>query len=351
MFDLSKTLAITLGMLLRPRQTWEEYYPESENWLLTLGVVTIPLVLISSMFAFMGAAFAFESLFGASIGLGVLITLVLNSAVGIGICVLVFTVFAGLFSGKMDFARGLAAVSLTGVPAVVGTMLTPVPFIGILLMLALAIYSFILFYKIIPRYLAVPRGKRGLHFATSIVVCMVAAFIMSPLAILNLHASDVFPEADEELSRLSDSRPGIMRNFEQAEDVMKRADEDTYEPPADGRLTEDQVTHYIDVMKEAKALRQGEESKMAGLEESAKNGGTTNTVSSFIDDMSGIATWMNLGLAEVMAVKERGGNWAEHRWIQRQLDSARIQKDHDDRSQHNYGLYQRYRSELNALKS
>ena len=353
MFDLSKTLALTLGMLFRPRQTWEAYYPESENWQRTLGVVTIPLAIASSLFLYLWSTLILGSLFGASMGLGSVIGMILNYAVGIGVSVLAFTALAGFFNGNADFARGLAAVSLTAIPAWIGSMLVPVlPFIGLLLLLGLAIYSFVLFYRIIPRYLGVPQGRRIPHFATSLAACMVAAFLLSPSDFLGPSASDIFPEAENDLARLSDARPGVMANFEQAEDVMEKAEEDTYEPPADGRLTEEQVTHYLDVMTEAKLLRQDAEGKMAELEERAQNGATgDNPVSRFIEGMTGLSTWMNLGLVEVMAVKRKGGNWAEHLWIRRQLDSAYIHKDRDDRSQHNYELYQRYESELNALKS
>jgi hypothetical protein len=49
-------------------------------------------------------------------------------------------------------------------------------------------------------------------------------------------------------------------------------------------------------------------------------------------------------------VKTAGGNWAEHQWVKAQLETARIQKDLNETTAHNYGLFQEFQSEIERLE-
>jgi hypothetical protein len=48
----------------------------------------------------------------------------------------------------------------------------------------------------------------------------------------------------------------------------------------------------------------------------------------------------------MQAVKSGGGNWAEHEWIKRQLFEARLHEDLNDKTAHNFELYQKYEEQL-----
>ncbi len=286
-----------------------------------------------------------HSWLGVSLGLGGLVAMIVSSAVTTGVGVLVITVLAGVFKGKADFPKGLAAASLASVPAWVGSLTAPLPFIGILLTLGLAIYSVVLLYRIIPRYLDVPQNYRIAHFAASLVAGFIAFTILSPFE------PDFFQGTHEELSRLSSDEPGLSQEFQQAKDTMEAAEDDEYSPPANGQLTEAQVAAYVEIMTEARSLRREAESQMAKLEEKAEDQDNGSHVERFLEGMSGMSTFINLGLAEMKAVKSSGGNWAEHQWIRRQLESARIGRGRDDRTRHNYELYQRYEVKLQSVRS
>lgn len=56
-----------------------------------------------------------------------------------------------------------------------------------------------------------------------------------------------------------------------------------------------------------------------------------------------------LSTAVVEVVKENGGNWAEHQWVQQTLLTASRQKDINETVAHNYRLYEQYSDQLSDV--
>ena len=128
---------------------------------------------------------------------------------------------------------------------------------------------------------------------------------------------------------------------------MQAAEDDRYDPPSSGRLSEDQVREFIRVMQRTEELQ---EEKAARLKELAEKAESDEDVS-FSDLgslMSGMTEVAGLQTSEIEVVKSAGGNWAEHQWVRESLRTAWIQKDINDAVSHNYELYQKYESELST---
>src|SRR5690606_6083547 len=151
--------------------------------------------------------------------------------------------------GKRHFALGFAAVTLAAVPAFVGQALAPVPWIGWLLSFGLGIYSLVLLWRIIPLYLEVPDAKRALHYIVSLIACIIVSLLVSAIAgrILGISSVDSLSQLSQsnESARSSTTGTGLFGNIAQRAELMSQAQNDTYTPPADERLTEQQVEAFI----------------------------------------------------------------------------------------------------------
>ena len=155
MFDINKILTIVKGGLFSPRKTWKAYLQE------TAISLTLPLVLVSaiitSILAWMFSAYHLVPMLH---GLGDTLMRIIISLVGLGAVGFIFSYFTDMFGGKHDFNKGFAALSLTAIPELLGSMLGTLPFVGMLLILGLGILSLVYLYKIIPTYLEVPQAKK-----------------------------------------------------------------------------------------------------------------------------------------------------------------------------------------------
>lgn len=180
MLDPNKTIELIKGGLLEPQQTWQSYLSENRGWQDTAILLTLPLIIISFVLAgIVSLIFGGRGMVAGVPGFGGWLLALIMAAVGITIAAFVFSYLAGVFKGKSDFNRGLAAMSLAAIPAYAGNIVAPVPFIGWIVSLALAIVSLVFLYRIIPSYLEVPQDKRVLHFIASLVAMFVVMLILS----------------------------------------------------------------------------------------------------------------------------------------------------------------------------
>jgi hypothetical protein len=140
-------------------------------------------------------------------------------------------------------------------------------------------------------------------------------------------------------------RGGVFGAATRQAELMAMAEEDTYRPPADGKVTERQVQAFIRVMDRAAELRAENDKR---LQEIAKKADEEEEMSfsDFGQMMGGIVDLAGLQSAEIEVVKTGGDNWAEHQWVRESLRTAWIQKDINDSVAHNYRLYQEYEDDL-----
>jgi len=349
MFDLKRTLDLVRGALFDPEATWRSYLPEAGDWKRTAFLLTGPLIVAAAIIAYLlGFLGSGESI----LGLGrptLLSTLlqILTGAVVAAVVALIFSALAGAFRGKSSFALGLAATTLAFVPGYVGQALSPLPWIGGLVMLGMLIWSLVLLWRIIPIYLDVPDANRAAHYIVSLLACIVASLIISTVIGGMLYETG----AGRAMTRSSlgdgEIRGGVFGAATRQAELMAMAEEDTYRPPADGKLTERQVQAFIRVMDRAGELRAENDRR---LQEIAKKADEKEEMSfsDFGQMMGGMVDLAGLQSAEIEVVKTGGGNWAEHQWVRESLRTAWIQKDINDSVAHNYKLYQEYGDDLAA---
>ncbi len=352
MIDLKRTLSLISGGMFDPEQTWRSYLPEAGDWKKTALLLTGPLIILAALAAyvlgFLGSDASFFGQFRPTI-VSTIMTII-TSAITAAVVAFVFSAMAGAFGGRKSFALGLAATTFAFIPGYLGQAVTWLPWIGGLLALGLFVYALVLLWKIIPIYLEVPDGKRVGHYILSLVATIAVMVVFSMTIGRLLYPSTDRPSFDSMPERQTTGSPsgsGMFGELARQGELMQAAEEDRYDPPADGRLSEDQVREFIRVMQRTAELQQ---ERTARLEELAEKADSDEDIS-FSDlgsMMSGVTEVAGLQTSEIEVVKSAGGNWAEHQWVRESLRTAWIQKDINDTVSHNYELYQEYEAELST---
>ncbi|NJN52141.1 MAG: YIP1 family protein [Gammaproteobacteria bacterium] len=330
------------GILLDPNPTAAEYRANNTPWKTTLIELTIPLTVVSYVVAyilawFTGGALAFGAM--ASVPLWAIVAMAWSIAFLL-LAAFVFDYFAGMFGGTRSYDQAVALATLAMIPSTLGSIVSPVPWIGWLLSLIATIYGLVLLYRFVPVFLAVPEPSRVKHFVVAFVTCLVINLVVATV-IGGAIAGSVMMSAYSDAADSSDSgnTVGFGSGFERQAEVMEGAQNDTYDPPADGRLDEEQVQAFVSAMKKTAALRERLSKKYEGKEEPGSLG----------DLVGGVGDIMRLTSAEMEVVKGAGGNWAEHLWVKQAIETARVQQDINDAVAHNYALYLDYQGDIDAL--
>jgi hypothetical protein len=346
MFDFKRTLALIKGAIFDPETTWDGYLPEAGDWKKTAVLLTGPLVVASGVLAYIldvivpnRMPFTPEPSF-----VGMLVGIVVAGVAAV-IVAFVFAILAGLFKGKNSFPLALAATSLAFVPGYLGNVLVHLPWIGWLIMLALGIYGLVLLWRILPKYLEVPSASRAGHYILSLVACVVLFMVLGAIFGASMMGSRPtgFDVSKDDSSGSGSS--GMFADLERQGRIMEAADQDSYDPPSNGRLSRAQVRKFVEVMSKTRDYRTDQAKSLEELSKKAEQ----NDIASVTEAFSGMAGVVNLSNAEMEVVKTGGGNWAEHQWVKEQLRVARIQKDINDAVAHNYGLYMEFEDELRDL--
>jgi len=350
MIDLKRTLSLISGGMFDSEQTWRNYLPEAEDWKKTVFLLTGPLIIFAAVaayiFGFLGSGVSLFGQFRPTI-ISTIMTMI-TSAIAAAVVAFVVAAMAGAFGGKNNFALGLAATTFAFIPGYFGQAVTWLPWIGGLLGFGLFIYALVLLWKVIPVYLAVPDGKRVGHYILSLVVTIAAMIILSLTVGRFLFPSVDGPSFDRapDISRPgSPSGAGMVSGFARQAELMAAAEEDRFDPPSDGRLSEDQVREFIRVMQRTEELQQEKTARFKELAERAENDEDVS-FSDLGSMMSGMTEAAGLQTSEIEVVKSAGGNWAEHQWVRESLRTAWIQKDINDAVAHNFELYQEFEEEL-----
>lgn len=344
MLDFNKTIDLIKGGLLEPNATWQSYHTENRGWQDTAMVLTLPLLVASFILGgLLALIFGSHGSFGWGFS-GWLLSLVL-AVVGIAVAAFLFSYLAGLFQGTHDFDRGLAAMSLAAIPGYLGNVLSPVPFIGWLISLALGIVSLVFLYQIIPLYLQVPDNKRILHYAASLVATFVVMMIIG--ALLGFGGMRSMPHHEVSATGPEPVQAGVIGNIQRYASLMERAQQDRYDPPADGRISDAQMSQYMEVMRKTARVRDEQAARLQRLSEAYED--QSPDIGDIAAVSGGIGSVLGAVSAEMEVVMTGKGNWAEHQWVKEQLRVARIQKDISDSVKHNYALYQTHQPELEQL--
>ncbi|MEM9624344.1 MAG: Yip1 family protein [Pseudomonadota bacterium] len=333
MLDIQATIRWAQGMLFDPQTTTTAYRETQATWRTTFFHITLPVYvaayLAAALIAWLtGGAFLFGS-----------VTFFLFSLVWVLAWTFVVTFIidflAGTFDGRRDYNAAYALVGLCIVPAALGTVVSPVPWLGWLLSLAASIYSLVLLYRYIPAFLHVPDDARVKHFVLSIIGALLVNIVVSS-ALAGLFAPSLdLSDFTTNSGSVSESADGsIFGGFARPAELAEQAANDQYEPPSDGKLDEAQVERYLYVMERTQALRSRLTEKL-----DTQNSAEEPSIS---DVFGGIQDAMRAGTAEMEVVKTAGGNWAEHQWVRQQLETARIHEDLNASTRHNFALFEKY---------
>jgi len=350
MFDPTRTIQLVKGALLEPEATWHSYLPEAGDWKKTAVLLTGPLIVAAALTAYvLGLLFSGLSFFGMRPTLATTVINIVTGAIAIGIVAFILSTLAKTFGGKANFALGLAGATLAFVPGYVGQALSGLPLIGWLLGLGLLIYGLVLLWRIIPLYLEVPDEKRAPHYALSLISSAVVMFVLSTVIGGSMMGPGMRPGMGGGIggpragSPATESGPfaGIARQGE----LIAMAEEDRYDPPSNGEVTEAQIRAFIDLMQRTRNAVAERAARMQEIAERAENDEEVS-ISDFSAMMSGMSQVVGLNTLEIEMVKSAGGNWAEHQWVKQTLRTAWLQKDLNDTIAYNYALYQEYEDEL-----
>lgn len=357
-FDFNKTLALVKGGLLDHQNTWKNYLEDCPGWKQTAIVLTGPLflanILLSLIFSRIVGGY---TMYGYVDGwFAALIYSLVMGAVGFAIVVMVFNFLAGTFKGTPNLSRAFAAVSLAVIPAwVAGPIAALIPYIGFLVALAGGILTLVFLYKIMPLALGVPDDKRAVHFWVSLVAVIVINMIIG-LTLGIGRAPDQYRStgySTPDVSERNSASSGVIAEGVRQAEIIDAASADRYDPPADGKLDEDQVEDYISVMRKTKALRDEYAEKMDRLAkemQAKEDAGESPSISDLGKIYAGAGGMVSVNNAEMEVVKTGGGNWAEHVWVKQQLRTAHVQQgEGSDAIAHNYKLYKEYEDELSDI--
>jgi hypothetical protein len=186
--DPLKTVSLFSGDILNAENTWSKWFSEDHDLADTIGLLTLPLVLIgiasNILFALFGPA-AHLAPAGEEQSLALmLVRAVIGSVVAIVVATFVWSFLAGMFGGKSSAPKALAAVSFAGVPgALLGLVGSVLGTLGSLLALAGLIMTLVWLYRVIPLALSIPSEKKVVNF----IVGLIAVIALNALVGLLLY--------------------------------------------------------------------------------------------------------------------------------------------------------------------
>lgn len=332
-FDPAATQRWVGGVLVDPGGTARAYAAEHPGWQRTFLQIVLP-VHVAALLASLVLAWLFDTsnMYAAAGGPTMIVFSLLWALAGSFVVAFVFDFFAGVFKGQRRFDAAFAALALAFVPAAIGGILGAVPWIGWLISLAAAIYGLVLAYRFVGIFMTVPEDKRVVHFVVSLVVMFVISVVVSTVMV-GLFGPD-FDEYAPADPVSGSTTGGLWGGLERQADFAEQAAQDVYDPPADGRVSDEQITAYIRTLERTAALRERLGRQFEEMGESSEE--DEPSIGDIFGAVSGAA---RMGTAEMEVVKTAGGNWAEHQWVRNQLEVARVQQDGSPAIEHNYALF------------
>lgn len=374
MFDFGKLLSWISGGLFEPEKTWETYKADGHQWKTTAGQFSLPLIVASGVLSLiLGWLFSGSYVLGGSGGFAGFIYGLIMGLVWFGLGGWIASFLASKFGGTDSFDNAWSALTFASIPGMVGSVLGTLPWFGWLLALGGFIWSLVLLFQALPKFLDVPEERSvGHFFATlglSFVAMLVTGTILGTLGLGMASTSgdgsfgddswadiqrEIDDARDDRSSRPSvdasnprnsgsrdatDNNDGSMFGFGREVDYLEQANEDRYAPPSDGKLSEKQVDTTVRYLAAAQRLRDASQDNLEKL-------GSENSEPSLSDIFKGVKGMLSASTAEMQSVKSGGGNWAEHEWVKKQLFEARLHQDLNDTTAHNFELYQQYEEQL-----
>ena len=349
MFDIGKTLELVRGCLFDPQETWKSYHAENRSWKETAVLLAGPMIVIAMLLTgILSVLFSGFYAFPRYGGFGHWLLMLVWLFAGFALTAWIFTILAGVFKGRSDINRGVAALSLAAAPTYTGMVLGTLPMVGWLISLGLGILGLVFLYRLIPMYLEVPDEKRVVHFIVSLISTFVVGAVVGMM--FGIGGMDNDFRAGSAISGTAGRSSGFLGDIARQGEIYESAMTDTYEPPGDGRLTGDQVEEYLRVMDSARKIQAKDAERVDKMSREMEDKDEPS-LSDIGKMYAGMGSVMAAGNAPMEVVKSGGGNWAEHVWVEDQLRLARYQPELNDMVRDNAAVYQQYAEQLDALNS
>jgi hypothetical protein len=338
-FNIQATIKWVTAIAADPNSAAAAYRETAAAWQQSFIQLTLPLYVAAYLVAVIVAFVTGGSFLFGALSPGVLMFSLIWGLAWTFVIAFIFDFLAGMFAGRRSFDAAYSVVALAIIPSAAGIAVSPLPWIGWLLSLAASLYSLMLAYRFLPIYMEIPEAARVKHFVLSVVAALVLNLLVSFTAGSIFAPSVTIGSLDENPSQPVGT--AMFSGLERQAELTEAAARDSYDPPANGELTEKQVRNYIDVTAKTQALQERLSESLQGMEDKEP---------SLTDVMSGVGGALRLSTAEMEVVKSGGGNWAEHQWVKNQLETARIQQDLNPTTEHNYRLFLKYQEEIEQLE-
>lgn len=105
-------------------------------------------------------------------------------------------------------------------------------------------------------------------------------------------------------------------------DLMKQVSEDSYDAPADGKLTEAQVQMYLKVREHEKKIAEVAKERLKEKSDKAKKQGNEKSLAGLVNGIQAMGDVADLATADLRAAKDLGYNSQEYQWVKQQILSA-----------------------------
>jgi hypothetical protein len=105
--------------------------------------------------------------------------------------------------------------------------------------------------------------------------------------------------------------------------LMKNVADDKYTPPADGKLTDNQIKMYLKVREHEKAIVQV--AKKQFEDQAKKADKEKNSIAGMMDGFKAMGSAADLVTADIRAAKDLGFNTQEYLWVKGQVIAASAQ--------------------------
>jgi hypothetical protein len=348
--DINELKTLFIGAVTDPEQTWATFRQDERDVKSIFLGYTLPLVVgsvvvaavLSFVFGTQGLVFTTGRSFT-----GMLQEMLVGSLTGcIGLALLAAIVMwvARLFGGEGRYEAALSMSTLVAVPAMLASIPGALPWIGWLIQLGAAIYSLVLLYRAIPVFLQLESSRRPLHYICSLVAMIVANLVLGAVF------GGVLVSSDERavrgaLSERSSSGEGMFGNLIAMAELYEAAERDTYDAPRNGEVSRDQLRNFLRVAEDTAARQARYVQELAAAQQQLSAAEADGGIGAMFSAMRAVSTGMAAGgaafNAEMAAVKESGGNWAEHMWVRERLMRARYEIADEQGQAANRALYQR----------
>jgi uncharacterized protein YneF (UPF0154 family) len=333
--------------ILKPEPLWEEEVAHAQAWDQFYKSTVLPVIAVAALLS----AVLFK-IFGYHLPMiGIVRPSVTDMLLQIAGAIVMYSIsllvlgwiaawLAGMMGGKNDFNRAVSMLFWISVPSFLGQILGTLPMVGWVISLGMGLYSLVLLYRAIPVFMDVSVTDRVKHFIFFLIASFVVSILLgttlgrifTPRDMLQSIRPDVIvpPQTEKSTKALphkstSKSSDNPVEDYMESmakgdynKDVIEKAKQDQFTPPADGRLTKAQVEHFLTLAKKVKIVEKEQAQKLKEKYDKKEQ----SDEFSITDVFNGFKDFTSLATLEMKVVKENGGNWAEYTWVKDRVREA-----------------------------